>query len=112
MNRGNCWGAGKEDGEGRGREGGGKGEGGGQYTSNLGPEWTGIAPHAKGGFQVSKRDSGTGEGFSRQRGNHQGGLSRGYQEDCAMCSYIMPTLYISCQSCVCRANKELCLGYK
>jgi hypothetical protein len=46
---------------------GGKGEGGGQYTSNLGPEWMGIAPHAK-GFQVSKRDPGTGEGFSRQRG--------------------------------------------
>jgi hypothetical protein len=30
--------------------------GGGQFTSNLGPEWTGIAPHAKEGFQVSKRD--------------------------------------------------------
>jgi hypothetical protein len=36
--------------------------GGGQFTSNLGPEWTGVAPHAKEGFQVSKRDSGTGEG--------------------------------------------------
>jgi hypothetical protein len=47
---------------------GGKGEGGGQLTGNLGPEWTGVAPHAKEGFQVSKRDSGTGEGFSRQRG--------------------------------------------
>ncbi len=46
---------------------GGKG-GGGQYTSNLGPEWTGIAPHAKEGFQVSKRASGTGEGLSRQKG--------------------------------------------
>jgi hypothetical protein len=57
----NHWGAGKENGEGRGR-------GGGQYTSNLGPEWTGIAPHAKEGFQVSKRDSGTGQGFSRQKG--------------------------------------------
>ncbi len=34
--------------------------GGGQFTSNLGPEWTGIAPHAKEGFQVSKRDSETG----------------------------------------------------
>ncbi len=50
------------------REWGGKGEGGDQYTSNLGPEWTGIAPQAKEGFQVSKRDSGTGEGFFRQRG--------------------------------------------
>jgi hypothetical protein len=46
----------------------GKREGGGQYTSSLGPGWTGIAPHTKEGFQVSKRESGTGEGFSRQRG--------------------------------------------
>jgi hypothetical protein len=38
----------------------GKREGRGQYTSNLGPGWTGIAPHAKEGFQVSKRESGTG----------------------------------------------------
>jgi hypothetical protein len=27
-----------------------KERGGGQYTSNLGPGWTGIAPHAKGGI--------------------------------------------------------------
>jgi hypothetical protein len=54
---GNGWGVGKGD-------WGGKGEGGGQFTSNLGPEWTGVAPHAKEGFQVSKRDSGTGEGSS------------------------------------------------
>jgi hypothetical protein len=57
---------------GRKREWGGEGEGGGQFTSNLGPEWTGVAPHAKEGFQVSKRDSGTEEGFSGQRGNRQG----------------------------------------
>jgi hypothetical protein len=37
----------------------------GQYTSNLGPGWTGIAPHAKEGFQVSKRGSGIVEGFSK-----------------------------------------------
>ncbi len=36
---------------------------GGQFTSNLGPEWTGIAPHA-----VSKRESGTGEGSLGKRG--------------------------------------------
>jgi hypothetical protein len=29
--------------------------GGGQFTSNLGPGWTRIAPHRKEGFQVSKR---------------------------------------------------------
>jgi hypothetical protein len=77
------------------REWGGKGEGEGQFTSNLGPEWTGIAPHAKEGFQVSKRDSGTGEGSSGRGGNYQGGSSRGYQGVCAMCSYIMSNLYIS-----------------
>ncbi len=51
-------------------------KGGCQFTSNLGPEWTGVAPHAKEGFQVNKRDSGTGEGFSRQGGNYQGGSSK------------------------------------
>jgi hypothetical protein len=50
------------------REWGGKGEGEGQFTSNLGPEWTGVAPHAKEGFQVSKRDPATGEGFSKRGG--------------------------------------------
>ncbi len=86
------------------REWEGKGEGGGQFTSNLGPEWTGVAPHAKEGFQVSKRDSGTGEGFSRQRGNYQG--------DCAMYSNIMSTLYIPCYCVYVALIKELCLGYK
>jgi hypothetical protein len=47
--------------------------GGGQYTSNLGPGWTGIAPHAKEGFQVSKRESGIGEGFPG-KGELPGGL--------------------------------------
>ncbi len=89
--------AGEENGEGRER-------GGGQFTSNLGPEWTGVAPHAKEGFQVSKRDLGTGEGFSRHRGNYQG--------DSAMCSSIMSTLYISCYCVYVVLIKELCLGYK
>jgi hypothetical protein len=80
------------------KEMGRKGGGGGQYTSNLGPEWTGIAPHTKEGFLVSKRGSGTGEGFSRQRGIIKGIVP------CT--SDIMPTLYISCQLCVCRANKD------
>jgi hypothetical protein len=52
-----------------GREGG---RGGGQFTSNLGPEWTGVAPHAMEGFQVSKRDLGTGEGSSGRRGISKG----------------------------------------
>ncbi len=65
-----------------------RGKGGGQFTSNLGPEWTGIAPHAKEGFQVSKRDSGTGEGSSRQRGVIKGIV--------LYASSIMSILYISC----------------
>jgi hypothetical protein len=93
----------REKGDGEGREGGG-----GQYTSNLGPEWNGITPHSKEGFQVSKRGSGTGEGLSRQRGVIKG-ITKGIVP-CA--SDMMPTLYISCQLCVCRANKGLCLGYK
>jgi hypothetical protein len=75
-----------------GREGGG----GGQYTSNLGPEWTGIAPHAKEGFQVSNRGSGTGEGLSRQKGITKG-TTKGIIKVIVPCaSNIMPTLYISC----------------
>ncbi len=76
-------------------EWGGKEEGDrGQFTSNLGLEWTGIAPHAKEGFQVSKGDSGIGEGSSGKRGDYQGDSPRGYQGDCAMCSHVMSTLYI------------------
>ncbi len=62
---------------GLGRERGG---GRGQFTSNLGPEWTGIASHAKERFQVSKRDPGTGEGSSGRRGIIKGvyqGVIRG-----------------------------------
>jgi hypothetical protein len=44
----------------------------GQYTNDLGPGWTGITPHAKEGFQVSKRGSGIGEGFSKR-----GGITKG-----------------------------------
>jgi hypothetical protein len=85
--------------------------GGGQFTSNLGPEWTGVAPHAKEGFQVSNRDSGTGDGSSGRRELSRGfikGLSRG----CAMCSRIMSTLYISCYCVYVVLIKGLCLGYK
>jgi hypothetical protein len=90
---GNRWGAGK----GMGRER----EGGGQFTSNLGPEWTGVAPHAKEGFQVSKRDSGTGEGLPGKggiiKGNYQGVSSRGL---CHVLSYIVIPVYIVLL-CVC-----------
>ncbi len=96
MNWGNHWGAGKR----MRREGGG---GGDQYTSNLGPEWTGIAPHEKDGFQVSKRDSGTGKRSSRQRGIIKG-IVKGYQRDChgvikgivPCASGIISILYILC----------------
>ncbi len=86
-----------------GKEKGTGGRGGRSVHKQPGTRVDGIAPHAKEGFQVSKRGSGTGEGFSRQ-GDYQG--------DCACASNIMPTLYISCQLCVCHANKGLCLGYK
>jgi hypothetical protein len=46
--------------------------GGGQFTSNLGPGWMGIALRKEEGFQVSKRDL-------RERGiikgNQQGVMS-------------------------------------
>jgi hypothetical protein len=48
--------------------------GGGQFTSNLGPGWTRIAPCKEEGFQVSKRDLGE-RGVSK--GNLQGELARG-----------------------------------
>jgi hypothetical protein len=44
--------------------------GGGQFTSNLGPGWTRIAPHRNEGFQVSKRVLGA-------KGNWQGESARG-----------------------------------
>jgi hypothetical protein len=66
-------GAGKGNGKGKG--------GGGQFTRNLGPGWTRIAPHRKEGFQVSERDSGAREGRQPKgrltRGNYQRDLSRG-----------------------------------
>jgi hypothetical protein len=35
--------------------------GGGEFTSNLGPGWTRIAPREEEGFQVSRRAQGKGE---------------------------------------------------
>jgi hypothetical protein len=52
---------------------------GGQFTSNLGPGWTRIAPHRKEGYQVSKRDSGT-KGVIKGRE-----LARGVDRGCAIC---------------------------
>jgi hypothetical protein len=86
-----------------------KREGGGQFTSNLGPEWTGIAPRTKEGFQVSERDSGTREG-SPGKGEIIKGTRQGV---CAMCSDIV-NLYIHIMLlCVCMwLITEFCLGYK
>jgi hypothetical protein len=59
---------------------------------------------AKEGFQVSKKGvQERGQGFPS---------TGGYQKDWVMHSGIMLILYISCSSCICRANKELCLGYE
>ncbi len=90
--------------------GNGNGEGkrraAGQFTSNMGPEGTGVAPHAKEGFQVNKRDSGTGEGSSGK-----GELSRGFVKGlskglCHVLSYNVNPVYIVLL-CVCRANKRI-----
>jgi hypothetical protein len=72
--------------------GGGKREwgGGGQFTSNLGPGWTRIAPHRKEGFQVHKRCSGT----------------RGVIKGCAMCLVSSTCTYVPCY-CVNVANKRI-----
>jgi hypothetical protein len=49
----------------------GRGRGrGGQFTSNLGPRWTGSC-HSKEGFQVSKGDK------KGNKGNQQGESARG-----------------------------------
>jgi hypothetical protein len=81
------------------------GGGRGQFTANQGSEWTKSHHVAKEGFQVSRKGvQKQGKEFSRQRGITKGIVP------CT--SDIMPTLYISCRLCVCRANKELCLGYK
>jgi hypothetical protein len=96
------WGTVGEIGEGKGRGGGG------QFTGNLGPEWTGVAPHTKEGFQVSERDLGTGEGSP---GN--GGSIKGTRQGvCAMCSDIVNPV-CTYRAIVCMwLIKELCLGYK
>jgi hypothetical protein len=92
---------------------GGKGEGGGgQFTSNLGPEWTGVAPHAKEGFQVSERDLGTGR-VRQAKGELSRGIIKGTSQGvCAMCSDIVNLVY-TYRAIVCMwLIKELCLGYK
>jgi hypothetical protein len=70
--------------------------GGGQFTSNLGPEWTGVTPNAKEGFQVSERDLGTGEVSPGK-----GGIIKGTRQGvCAMCSRIVNLVY-TCRTIVC-----------
>ncbi len=85
---GNRWGAGRENGEGR--------EGGGQFTNNLGPGWTRIAPHRKEGFQVSERDSGAREGC-QSKGRLTRGIIKGIRQGvCArgLCQGFVPCALI------------------
>jgi hypothetical protein len=93
----------------------GNGEGKGRGRSvykQPGPEWTGVAPHTKEGFQVSKRDSGIGKGSPGKgviiNGDYQGDSSRGL---CHVHSHIVNPVYIVLL-CACWLKKELCLGYK
>ncbi len=83
----------------------GNGEGGGQFTSNLGPGWTRIAPHRKKGFQVSKRASVT-KGVIK--GNWQGELTRGVNRELRHMLYVV-IFYIQYVSyyCVNVANKRI-----
>jgi hypothetical protein len=76
--------------------------GGGQFTSNLGPGWTRIAPHRKEGFQVSKRDS-VAKGVIK--GNWQGELTRGVNRELHHMLHIV-ILYICIMLCVNMANKK------
>ncbi len=46
----------------------------GQFTSNLGPGWTRIAPRKEEGFQVRRRESGE---RGVVKGNQQGESARG-----------------------------------
>jgi hypothetical protein len=62
---------------------------GGQSRSNLRPEWTGVAPHTKEGFQVSERDLGTGEGSPGK-----GGIIKGTHKGVCAMYLILSTLYI------------------
>ncbi len=89
------------------REWRGKGEGGDQYTSNLGPKWTGVAPHAKEGFQVSKRGGDFPGRGVLSRGIIKG-LSRGL---CHVLQYNVNPVHIVLIVYV-ALIKELCLGYK
>jgi hypothetical protein len=80
-------------------KGKGRKRGGGQYTSNLGPEWMGIAPHIKEGFQVSKRGFRSRGGIFQAKGDYQGDC----QGDCAMylrynanLVHIVPIVCMSC----------------
>ncbi len=75
--------------------------GGGQFTSNLGPEWTGIAKHTKEGFQVSERDVGTREG-RQAKGKLKRGIIKGTRQGvCAMCSDIVNLYTNIVLLCVC-----------
>jgi hypothetical protein len=61
--------------------------GGGQFTSNLGPGWTRVAPRTEEGFQVSKRDSGEGVGKRSARGISKGNGKGRFTRGCAMAQY-------------------------
>ncbi len=74
--------------------GGGKMEwgGGGQFTSNLGPGWTRIAPRKEEGFQVSRMDSGE---RGVVEGNQQGELARGINKGLRHGLVLSNCIYVS-----------------
>jgi hypothetical protein len=66
-------------------EWGGNGKGGGQFTSNLGPGWTGRTT-PKEGFQVSKRGSKERGEISKERIGE--GYNKGMRHELSIVIYV------------------------
>jgi hypothetical protein len=91
---GNHWGKAKGD-----------GEEGGEVSIQSTRDQSGRESHhdTKEGFQVSKK------GIHGRRRDFQ---ARGLSNGLGYALRIILILHMVCVLCVCRANKELCLGYK
>jgi hypothetical protein len=98
---GNLWGAGKENGEGRGR--------GRSVYKQPGTRVDRDRTTHKGGIPSKQEGFGNRGGIFQAEGDYQGGLSRGYQGDCAMClQYNVNLVHIVLIVCMsCHANKRI-----
>ncbi len=75
---------------------------GGQFTSNLGPGWTRIAPRKEEGFQVR----GTWVQRELSRGIDKGSYQMELTGSCAICFILSSCIYVSCY-CVNVTNKRI-----